>query len=157
MFKSTQTSLILILINVIIINKVIASNNGRSWLYACSEGDCSDAIGNCNQKNCLGQEDCIDCVTKDSFTCRTCVNEIFNKLNLIKGQLICSINDPLQVKVCEIYCRGKYEDGGKCERDQNQISRCLCQSKDQISTEKVTEMPITTVEHERQIECKHIF
>jgi hypothetical protein len=119
----------IILINVIIINKqVIASNNGRSWLYPCTQGQCLDPIESCIRLNCVGVEQCSDCVTKESFTCKSCINEVFNKSNLVKGELICSINDPLQEKVCQMYCRGKFNDNGKCERNENQIPRCLCQT-----------------------------
>jgi hypothetical protein len=157
MFKSFQLIFILILINVIIIDQVdnqILTPIRRSWLYPCSEGQCSEPIRKCIEKNCSGEEQCINCVEKDSYTCRICVNEIFNKLNLVKGDLICSINDPLQERVCQIYCRGKYQDGGKCERNQNQIPRCQCQNKE-TTTEKITEMPTTTVEYEKETKCKY--
>jgi hypothetical protein len=93
MFKS----ILITLINVIIVNKqVIASNNGRSWLYPCSQGQCLDPIDKCLQTNCIGEDQCIKCVKKESYTCKKCINEVFNKLNLVNGEFICSINDSLQ-------------------------------------------------------------
>jgi hypothetical protein len=123
MFKST----LIILLNVIIINKqVIASNNGRSWLFPCSQGQCLDSIDKCLEKKCIGKKQCTDCVTKESFTCKSCISEVFNKLNLVKGEFICTINDQLQEKVCEMHCRGKFMIKSKCERNENKFDRCLC-------------------------------
>jgi hypothetical protein len=55
-----------------------------------------DSIDKCLQTKCIGERQCTDCVTKGSFTCKTCINEVFNKLNLVQGELICTIDDLLQ-------------------------------------------------------------
>jgi hypothetical protein len=151
MFKQ----ILIILINVFIINnQVITSQNSRSWLYPCSEGQCLGPIESCLQKECIGVEQCTDCVTKESFTCKSCINELFNKLNLVNNELICSINDPLQEKVCEMYCRGKFMNKSKCERNENQISLCLCLNDKETTT--ATLKPSTTLTT-KEINCKHTF
>jgi hypothetical protein len=166
MFKS----ILIIFINIITINQqVIASNNGRSWLYPCSQGQCLDPIESCLQTKCIGVEQCTDCVAKESFTCKSCINEVFNKLNLVKGELICSIDDPLQEKVCEMYCRGQFKNKSKCQRNENQIPRCLCFNDNETitttskpsttsttTTTKVTETSkTTTIDNQKEIKCKY--
>jgi hypothetical protein len=75
-------------------------------------------------------------------------------------EFICFVNDQLQEKVCQLYCRGKYQNGGKCERNQQQIPRCLCNNKEEettTTTTVVTEIPkTTTVQINENPECKYI-
>jgi hypothetical protein len=141
---------VLILINFVVINQVnneqVSSINSRSWLYPCSEGECLNSIDKCVEEKCAGEIKCIDCVTKDRYACKTCIHEIFNGLNLVNGDLICSVDDKLQEKVCQMYCQGlTLNNKGKCERNQKQIPRCLCQDDEEMTT---------TIETDKETECK---
>jgi hypothetical protein len=161
MLKTIKLILILMIINVIN-SQIIALNNGRSWLYPCSVNKCLEPIQRCIEKKCIGEGQCFHCLIKENFKCESCSKEIFDENNLEKGELICLVNDPLQEKVCQLYCRGKYQNVGKCERNQQQIPRCLCENeKEETTTLKtttvVTEIPkTTTVQINENPQCKYI-
>jgi hypothetical protein len=118
---------ILILINIVFINtEILASNNGRNRFYPCSQGQRLTSIEKCIENKYSEEEKCINCATKDSYTCQICINEIFNELNLVNGELICSINELLQEKVCQMHCREKLKT--KSKRDRNEIPKCSRQT-----------------------------
>jgi hypothetical protein len=160
MLKTIKLILTLMIINVIN-SQIIALNNERSWLYPCAENKCLESIERCIEKKCIGEGQCYDCLNKENYKCKSCSKEIFNEINLEKVEFICLVNDPLQEKVCQLYCRGKYQNGGKCERNQQQIPRCLCNNKEEetttTTTTVVTEIPKTTiVQINENPECKYI-
>jgi hypothetical protein len=159
MIKSKKMKIILILLLNIIINEIkcelITSKANRSWLYPCAEAKCTDSIDACIEKKCLGRKQCTECIRDDDYDCTRCVNEIFSKLNLINGEFICFINDPLQEKACQLYCRGQFQINGKCERNEKQIPRCLCDDVKQTSTTALN--PATTTNGiDGDIKCEKI-
>ena len=72
---------------------------------------------------------CRTCVTAQSPSCSTCVDDIFNKddLETVNGQqyLLCDVNDPYQAKVCQFYCRAQLATFGQCAMLHN-MPLCQC-------------------------------
>ncbi|RMZ96870.1 WD40 repeat-containing, partial [Brachionus plicatilis] len=63
-------------------------------------------------------------------------------LETINGNqyLICDSGDPIQSKVCHLYCRGQFAESGKCVRENN-LPICKCSSETGSST---TDSSVTT-------------
>jgi hypothetical protein len=151
---------IVILVNIIILKQAKSEISNRSWFHPCFAANCLYSIEKCIETNCLGNKQCIDCVTKNRFFCNSCANEVFNEANLFRGELVCSINDRLQESVCQLYCRGQFKNKGKCERSDKQIPRCLCNNEEvttvkQLETTINTFMTTTTTTKIRDIDCKY--
>jgi hypothetical protein len=140
----------LITITVIVLVLTLNESNQQSisqqsiqrWLYSCSEGECSEAIDNCNEKKCLGKSQCIKCVGDYDYDCKRCAEEIFSKFTLVDGKFICHDNDSLQQKVCQLYCQGSFYNSGECRRDEKSIPQCYCENK-KTSTEATTTQGVT--------------
>lgn len=105
---------------------IFSSNYSKHWLQSCGTNDCLSVINSC--LDCLGELQCKECI-KNKPECITCSQDIFDKEHLenIQGinYLLCDIYNPLQVKVCQIFCRGSYYSTGDCIRYEN-IPICKC-------------------------------
>lgn len=114
---------------ILFIGASFGISNSKYWLISCSLNDCSFAFNSC--MNCFGEQDCKICITLSQPECSLCADDIFNKddMESLNGNnyLICDSFDPIQEKVCHIYCRGKYKQYGQCVRENN-FPICKCSS-----------------------------
>ncbi|RNA20443.1 hypothetical protein BpHYR1_053963, partial [Brachionus plicatilis] len=97
------------------------------WLISCTLSGCSFAFSSC--MNCYGERGCKSCIALSKPECAVCADDIFNKedLETINGNqyMICDSQDPIQSKVCHLYCRGQFSQSGKCVRENN-LPICKC-------------------------------
>ncbi|RNA20441.1 hypothetical protein BpHYR1_053961 [Brachionus plicatilis] len=104
-------------------------DNSRYWLISCTLSGCSFAFSSC--MNCYGERGCKSCIALSKPECAVCADDIFNKedLETINGNqyLICDSQDPIQSKVCHLYCRGQFSQSGNCVRENN-FPICKCSS-----------------------------
>ncbi|RNA35749.1 hypothetical protein BpHYR1_036409, partial [Brachionus plicatilis] len=126
-------------------------DNSRYWLISCTLSGCSFAFSSC--MNCYGERGCKSCISLSKPECSICADDIYNKddLETIDGNeyLICDPGDPIQSKVCHLYCRGQYAQSGQCVRVNN-LPICKCSSEsgssttDSTVTTKITQPTYTT-------------
>jgi hypothetical protein len=137
-------------------NEFISEKRLNRWLFSCSQANCLNTIDKCVEDKCLGEQDCMNCMIENRYECKQCVTEIYNKLVLINGELICAENDELHQSVCQLYCRGIFYQRGNCQRNDKNIPICDCQVKETSSTKKTmtsTNTPKIVVIN-NDIECK---
>ncbi|RNA28920.1 hypothetical protein BpHYR1_004450, partial [Brachionus plicatilis] len=119
-----------------------SKDNSRYWLISCTLSGCSFAFSSC--MNCYGERGCKSCIALSKPECAVCADDIFNKedLETINGNqyLICDSGDPIQSKVCHLYCRGQFAESGNCVRENN-LPICKCSSETGSST---TDSSVTT-------------
>ncbi|RNA35750.1 WD-40 repeat-containing [Brachionus plicatilis] len=110
-------------------------DNSRYWLISCTLSGCSFAFSSC--MNCYGERGCKSCISLSKPECSVCADDIYNKddLETIDGNeyLICDPGDPIQSKVCHLYCRGQYAQSGQCVRVNN-LPICKCSSESESTS-----------------------
>jgi hypothetical protein len=92
-----------------------------SWLFPCSFVDCNYALQECYNIKCFGVNQCKRCVMDYNTYCSTCVDKIFDPFvhhltndNRYKD---CDSKDQVQVKSCQLFCRGNFFNKGNCENN----------------------------------------
>ncbi|CAF0779022.1 unnamed protein product [Brachionus calyciflorus] len=104
-----------------------ATLDEKYWQISCNLNGCAQPLNTC--LNCIGEQDCIKCISNSKPECSTCANEIFNKDDLEEinenKYLLCESSDIIHNKVCLIYCRGNFFRNGQCLRFQN-FPVCQC-------------------------------
>lgn len=137
---------IFIFLSIFFINKLECSIQVKFWIATCTLNECSTALNTCI--NCFGERNCKSCITSAKADCSTCANDIYNKdeLENIGGNqyLICDNSDPIQQKVCHLFCRGQYLQTGFCVRIQN-IPVCQCMTDSPTTTTRPIESSTTTL------------
>ena len=107
------------------------------WEYVCES--CQETLEQCIENDCLGEEECQDCIIENSLNCVSCFTEIFDESALItladnSKTIICDANNELHEIVCNFYCRSFFKPNYKCEI-LNDVSVCICVDKTTSFTE----------------------
>ncbi|CAF1079029.1 unnamed protein product [Brachionus calyciflorus] len=106
-----------------------ASTTASSLLNSnnCASESCSKSLDIC--KFCYGERQCRQCITNFDSQCSQCVDFIYDKNNLLSinndKYLLCDASDPLQTKICNIYCRGQNVGQSSCGLIDN-VQVCKC-------------------------------
>ncbi|CAF1039019.1 unnamed protein product [Brachionus calyciflorus] len=120
----------ILFVTIFSITEALSVTNSKYWLLSCNLSGCSFAFSTC--MTCLGESGCKTCITLSKPDCSTCADDIFKKEYMVpifgKEYLVCDPSDPIQSKVCHIYCRGQFAQIGQCERLDDYLV-CKCSSK----------------------------
>jgi hypothetical protein len=111
------------LIIVILIVKDIKSNSlkrqERGWESICSILSCKPVLENCIRNNCIGKDNCRNCVQSENQNCVRCVDGLWNEQYFtINGAqtILCDPVNNLHQTTCNFFCRMKNSLEWKCEQ-----------------------------------------
>jgi hypothetical protein len=91
----------------------------RGWESICSILSCKSVLDNCIRNNCIGKDNCRNCVLSENQMCVRCVDGLWNEQYFpINGTqtIICDPVNNLHLTTCNFYCRMKESFVWKCEQ-----------------------------------------
>jgi hypothetical protein len=138
-------SLILIVILKIIDALNSETQGARGWESICEILSCKPVLENCIRNNCLGKENCRNCVLSENQNCVRCVDGLWNEQYFaINGTqtIICDQVNNLHQTTCNFFCRMKNYLEWKCEQIGG-YPLCNCKS-ELITPTKTTTTTIAT-------------
>jgi WD40 repeat protein len=111
----------------------------HEWEQICEI--CQETLEQCIENDCLGEEECQDCIIENSLNCVSCFAEIFDESAQItlpddSRTIICDADNELHVTVCNFFCRSLFKPNYKCEI-LNDVPVCNC-------LDKTTSLTVTT-------------
>lgn len=125
MNKTTIFCLVFLFVSLIDAKSIEKSE--KHWLNSCISDSCQRLINQC--RNCTSENDCKTCISDSNPECFSCSEDIYNESDHIiintLNYMPCDSRDPFQIKICNIYCRGKRYQNGEC-LSLNYKSVCLC-------------------------------
>ena len=136
--KILLNSIIFIQIVKIILAQNSDLQNPRGWESICSILSCKPVLENCIRNNCLGKDDCRNCVISESQMCVRCVDGLLDEQSFtINGAqtIICDPVNNLHQTTCNFYCRMKETMTWKCEQIGG-YPLCNCESELMTTTSK---------------------
>jgi hypothetical protein len=134
----------LIIIQIILDISTFKIQETRGWESICSILSCKPVLENCIRNNCLGKENCRNCVLSENPICVRCVDGLLDEQYFtINGAqtILCDPVNNLHQTTCNFYCRMKETMTWKCE----QIGGYpLCNCESELITTTTTTRPIPT-------------
>ena len=124
--------------------KQFVKEETRGWESICSILSCKPVLENCIRTNCIGKENCRNCVQNENEMCLRCVDGLINEENyLLNGNktIICDSVNSLHLTTCNFYCRMKELLSWTCEQLGGYP---LCNCKSSLMTTSLTTTTIIT-------------
>jgi hypothetical protein len=121
--------------------------NQRGWESICSILSCKPVLENCIRNNCLGKDDCRNCVLSEYQICVRCVDGLLDEQYFTingKPTIKCDPVNNLHETTCNFYCRMKESVGWKCEQIGG-YPLCNCDSEPPNPTRTTTPLPTTAI------------
>jgi hypothetical protein len=124
---------ILLSLLTIAVLKIIVAQNSKTqdlkvWENICRILSCKPVLDNCIRNNCMGKDECRNCVQSENSICVRCVDGLLNdQIFTINGTqtIICDPVNSLHQTTCNFYCRMKEGLRWKCELiEGNPLCRC---------------------------------
>jgi hypothetical protein len=143
--------IILIFFIIVTILKISDSENlrkahdFRTWESICQILSCKPILDRCIRNNCLGKDDCRNCVLSEYQMCVRCVDGLLDEQYFtINGAqtIICDPVNNIHLTTCNFYCRMKESLTWKCEQAGG-YPLCNCEQELTTST-TTTQLPTTT-------------
>jgi hypothetical protein len=138
---------------LIVILKIIHAQNSetqgaKGWESICEILSCKPVLENCIRNNCLGKDNCRNCVLSENKICIRCVDGLWNEQNFaINGTqtIICDQVNNLHQTTCNFFCRMKNSLEWICEQiGGNPLCNCKSELMAQTTTTTTTRLPTTT-------------
>jgi hypothetical protein len=136
---------IIVTIFKVISSEHLRSQDQRGWESICSILSCKPVLEFCIRNNCLGKDDCRNCVISENPICVRCVDGLLDEQYFtINGAqtILCDPVNNLHQTTCNFYCRMKETITWKCEQIGG-YPLCNCES-ELISTTTITTPLLTT-------------
>lgn len=141
---------LIILLNILTITNFALGLNPyvksiRTWESVCSILSCQSVLDKCIRNNCMGLNQCRNCVQIENQNCLRCVDSILNEQYFsINGTqtIICDSKNMLHETTCNFYCRIKEINLWKCEQIGG-YPLCNCNGNNFISTTTFTSTTTT--------------
>lgn len=127
-------SVVLKTICLVLFSTIFLTNGSilRHWISTCRKENCQNALDECDI--CFSEKQCKACIVETYPECSKCAEDIFktNDHEIINGvsYMVCDNENDLHVKICKMFCRGKYHSKGECiELNQTPVCSCTRQSR----------------------------
>jgi hypothetical protein len=108
----------ILLVTTCLVEPICSVYLERTWESVCSILSCQSVFDKCIRNECLGVDECRNCVKNENQNCLRCVDSILNEqFTTFNGtqSIVCDEINGLHKTACNFYCRMNQKENWKCE------------------------------------------